>query len=94
MLFMLERSVEGEAELRRALMIAQQQQARWWELRIATTLARHWNDEGKHAEAYSLLQPVYSWFCQGFDLSDLRVAKALLEEWSGPSRRQAHAGGA
>jgi hypothetical protein len=30
------------------LTIAQQQQARWWELRAATSLARHWQDEGKY----------------------------------------------
>jgi tetratricopeptide (TPR) repeat protein len=37
---------EAEAGLRRALTIAQQQQARWWELRAATSLAKHWRDEG------------------------------------------------
>jgi predicted ATPase len=69
-----------EAGLRRALTIAQQQQARWWELRAATGLAKHWHDEGKYLEAYSLLQPVYSWFVEGFDTTDLKNAKALLDE--------------
>jgi predicted ATPase len=74
------RTDEAEAELRRALTIAQQQQARWWELRAATSLARHWHKAGKSVEAYSLLQPVYCWFVEGFDTIPLQEAKALLDE--------------
>jgi predicted ATPase len=80
MLLMLGKRGEAEAALRRALTIAQQQQARWWELRAATSLAGHWRDEGKYVESYSLLQPVYSWFVEGFDTTDLNDAKALLAE--------------
>src|SRR5260370_30507372 len=76
----LGRRAEAEAGLRRALTIAQQQQARWWELRAATTLAKHWRDAGKYLEAYSLLQPVYGWFVEGFDTTPLKDAKALLGE--------------
>ena len=83
---------EAEAGLRRALTIAQQQQARWWELRAATTLAKHWRDEGKCLEAYSLLQPVYGWFVEGFDTASLKVAKALLGELRDLSGPQAQAG--
>jgi class 3 adenylate cyclase/tetratricopeptide (TPR) repeat protein len=79
-LLTLGRSGEAEAGLRRALAIAQQQQARWWELRAATTLAKHWHDEGKYIEAYSLLQPVYGWFVEGFDTTSLKDAEALLGE--------------
>jgi class 3 adenylate cyclase/tetratricopeptide (TPR) repeat protein len=79
-LLTLGRRAEAEAGLRRALTIAQQKQARWWELRAATTLAKHWRDEGKCLEAYSLLQPVYGWFVEGFDTTPLKDAKALLGE--------------
>jgi class 3 adenylate cyclase/predicted ATPase/ABC-type transport system involved in cytochrome c biogenesis ATPase subunit len=79
-LLTLGRRAEAEAGLRRALTIAQQQQARWWELRAATTLAKHWRDAGKYLEAYSLLQPVYGWFVEGFDTTPLKDAKALLGE--------------
>jgi len=79
-LLMLGRRAEAEAGLRRALTIAQQQQARWWKLRAATTLAKHWRDEGKCLEAYSLLQPAYGWFVEGFDTTPLKDAKALLGE--------------
>jgi class 3 adenylate cyclase/tetratricopeptide (TPR) repeat protein len=73
---------EAEAELRRALMIAQQQQARWWELRAATSLAKHLRDEGRPADACSLLKPVFDWFVEGFDTPDLKHAKALLDQLS------------
>jgi tetratricopeptide (TPR) repeat protein len=70
----------AEAELRRALTIAQQQKARWWELSAATALATHWNDEGKYQEAYAILQPAYGWFVEGFDATSLKDAKALLDK--------------
>lgn len=31
-------------------------------------------------EARSMLAKIYSWFTEGFDLPDLKEAKALLEE--------------
>jgi class 3 adenylate cyclase/tetratricopeptide (TPR) repeat protein len=79
---------EAEAEIRRALTVARQQQARWWELRAATTLAQHLWDREKYLEAYSLLNPVYSSFVEGFDIPDLKHAKALLDELKGFGRRQ------
>ena len=56
------------------------EQARWWELRVATDLAKHWHDEGRYVEANSLLQPIYNWFVEGFDTPDLKDAKTLLDE--------------
>jgi len=85
-LFVVGRRAEAEAELQRALTIARQQQARWWELRAAKSLAKHWHEEGKNVEAYSLLQPVYSWFVEGLDTQDLKDAKALLDELNGSSQ--------
>jgi predicted ATPase/ABC-type transport system involved in cytochrome c biogenesis ATPase subunit len=90
-LLTLGRRAEAEAGLRRALTIAQQQQARWWELRAATTLAKHWRDAGKYLEAYSLLQPVYGWFVEGFDTTPLKDAKALLGELRALSDTQTQA---
>jgi predicted ATPase len=71
------------------LTIAQQQQARWWELRAATSLAKHWRAEGRYVEANFLLQPVYSWFTEGFDTPDLQYAQALLNEVSALSGTRA-----
>ena len=79
-LLSLDKKGEAEAELRRALTIARGQEGRWWELRAATTLARHWHDEGRSFEAISLLQPTYSWFVEGFDTPDLKDAKTLLDQ--------------
>jgi predicted ATPase len=74
----------GEAEscFRQALAIARHQQAKSWELRASTSLARLWLSQGKRQEAYDLLAPVYNWFTEGFDTADLQEAKVLLEELS------------
>ena len=53
-----------------------------WELRAATSLARLWRDQGRTREAHDLLAPIYGWFTEGFDTSDLKDAKALLDELS------------
>ena len=72
--------VEAEAWLQRALDVARRQKAKSLELRAAMSLSRLWQQQGKRAEAYELLAPVYSWFTEGFDTADLQEAKALLEE--------------
>jgi predicted ATPase len=48
-------------------------------LRAAVSLARLWQQQGKHAEARALLAPIYGWFTEGFDTADLQDAKTLLE---------------
>ena len=70
---------EAEASFQHAISIAQSQQAKSWELRAATSLARLWQSQGKRQEAHDLLAPVYNWFTEGFDTLDLKEAKALLE---------------
>jgi predicted ATPase len=91
MLLTLGRRGEAEACLLRALTIARQQQARWWELRAATSLAQQWHAEGKPAEAHSLLEPVYRAFNEGFDTADLQAAKALLDALADLSGPRPHA---
>ena len=70
----------AETLYREAMEIAQQQEARLFELRSAAGLARHWLDQGRTAEARDLLTPIYDWFTEGFDAPDLKDAKALLDE--------------
>ena len=70
----------AEVSYRRAIERARSQEAKSWELRAATSLARLWRDQGKPAEAHALLAPVYGWFTEGFDTPDLKDAKALLDE--------------
>ena len=71
-------TAKAEAYFERALAVARQQQAKSWELRAAMSMARLWRDQGKRQEARNLLAPIYGWFTEGFDTSDLKEAKALL----------------
>ena len=71
---------EAAARYTRALAIAREYGARSPELRVATSLARLWQQQGKRAEARDLLGPVYAWFTEGFETRDLKEAKALLAE--------------
>ena len=72
-------SEAAEDLYRKALSIAEEQGAKLWELRAAVSLARLRRDQGRHAEARDLLAPVYGWFTEGFDTTDLKEAKALLD---------------
>jgi DNA-binding winged helix-turn-helix (wHTH) protein/predicted ATPase len=63
-----------------ALQIARSQQAKSWELRVATSVSRLWHHQGKQAEARELLAPIYNGFTEGFETCDLQEAKALLEK--------------
>jgi predicted ATPase len=59
--------------------VARAQQARSLELRAAGDLARLWAEQGRRNEARDLLAQVYGWFTEGFDTTDLKEAKALLD---------------
>ncbi|MGH8675645.1 MAG: hypothetical protein ACREVG_15210, partial [Burkholderiales bacterium] len=59
---------------------AREQQAKSWELRTSTSLARLWQSQGKRKKAHDLLAPIYAWFTEGFGTKDLKEAKALLNE--------------
>jgi class 3 adenylate cyclase/predicted ATPase len=69
----------AEAFYRKALGIAEKQEAKLWELRAAVSLARLYCDQAHRSEAHDLLASVYAWFTEGFDTPDLRGAKALLD---------------
>jgi predicted ATPase len=73
---------DGQAEqsFHQALLSARQQNARAWELRAATSLARLWAGNGERRKAHDVLAPVYGWFTEGFDTADLKEARALLDE--------------
>ena len=71
------------SSLQQAIHIAKKQQAKSWELRATTSLARLWQRQGKCTEAHELLAPVYNWFTEGFETKDLQEAKALLDALAG-----------
>jgi hypothetical protein len=79
------REAEAEAELRASITCARKQQAKSWELRSATTLARLLSKSQRRQEAHGLLASVYGWFTEGQDTTDLIEAKALLDELSADS---------
>ena len=62
-----------------SLDVARQQQAKSWELRTATSLARLWQGPGKTREARELLASIYGWFIEVFDTKNLNEALALLD---------------
>jgi predicted ATPase len=74
------RRAQAEALFGQSLEIARRQEAKTFELRAATSLARLWQRQGKRDAARALLAPLYAWFSEGFDTRDLKEAKALLEE--------------
>jgi len=63
-----------------SLDCAREQQAKSWELRTATSLARLWQQQDKGKQARELIEPIYNWFTEGFDTADLKEAKALIDE--------------
>jgi len=79
----LDNQADAETSFQHAIRIAQSQQAKSWELRAATSLARLWQQQGKREEARQVLVAVYNWFTEGFDTADLQDAKALLEALGG-----------
>jgi predicted ATPase len=73
-------AAKAEAYFGHTLTTARARQAKSWELRAVTSMARLWRDQGKRQQAHDLLAPVYGWFTEGFDTLDLKEAKSLLEQ--------------
>jgi len=71
---------KAENCFRQAIEVACKQSARLWELRATTSLARLLAEHGSGDEARMTLAGIYNWFTEGFELPDLKDAKALLEE--------------
>jgi hypothetical protein len=69
----------AEDLFRQALDWGRRQGALSWELRAATSLSRLQSDQGNSDDALLRLQSVYGRFTEGFDTTDLKVAKLLLD---------------
>jgi class 3 adenylate cyclase/tetratricopeptide (TPR) repeat protein len=72
----------AEADFRESIALAQRMSAKAWELRATMSLARLLAGSGRRDEARTMLAAIYGWFTEGFDTSDLKEAKALLDELS------------
>jgi predicted ATPase len=75
---------EAELSLQKALAVSRQQHIKLTELATATALAQLWQRQGKRRTARELLEPIYAWFTEGFELPVLRDARAALDELSKP----------
>ena len=75
-----DRIAEAEMLLLQAIEISEQQGALSFELRAATDLGRLWRDHNRCSEAQDRVSKVYNKFTEGFDTSDLKDARALLDE--------------
>ena len=73
---------QAERCFREAIVLARSREAKSFELRAATSLARLLDGQGRREEAHATLAPVYDWFTEGFDTADLKFAKTLLDELS------------
>jgi predicted ATPase/DNA-binding winged helix-turn-helix (wHTH) protein len=80
-------AVTAEKQFRDAIDWARRQGALAWELRAATSLARHWQNRGRSDAAITLLRPVYDRFTEGFETTDLRAAADLLAALDQPTAR-------
>ena len=75
---------DAEDWLLRSLESARQQSALGRELRTATTLAQLMSAHGRRTQAHELLAGIYDRFTEGYETSDLRAARRLLEDISCP----------
>ncbi len=71
-------AAQAESYFAHAIAVARRQQAKSFELRAATSMARLKRDQGEPTAARNILAPLYDWFSEGFDTHDLKDAKALL----------------
>jgi class 3 adenylate cyclase/tetratricopeptide (TPR) repeat protein len=70
----------AETDFREAITLAKKIQAKTYELRATTSLARLLRDANRRDEARTMLAEIYNWFTEGFDTVDLKNAKQLLNE--------------
>ncbi len=77
----------AEGCFNQSIKIAQRQKAKSLELRAVMSLARLIQKQGRKEEARRMLKETYGWFTEGFDTADLIEARALLDDFSGSSRK-------
>jgi predicted ATPase len=76
---------EAETAIEKAIAVARRQNAKSWELRAATSLARMRRQQGRPQEAVALLAPILGWFTEGLDTADLKAARTLLDNLTEPA---------
>ena len=71
---------ESEQDFRAAIAAALRMGSKAYELRATTSLARQLAKQGRRDEGRAVLTEIYNWFTEGFDTTDLKDAKALLDQ--------------
>jgi predicted ATPase len=71
---------EAQACFRRAIEIAQYQQAKLWEARALASLCRLLHSQGRDEGCCQQLADLYAWFTEGFETEDLQVVRGVLQE--------------
>jgi predicted ATPase len=69
----------SEECFREAIDVAKEQGALLWELRATLSLAGAMMEQGKVADLHRVLSSVYGKFTEGFEATDLRNARMMLE---------------
>ena len=73
----------AEASFRVSIEVARRQHAKLSELRATMSLARLLASQGRRDEARTMLAEIHGWFTEGFGITDLKDARALLDELTG-----------
>jgi DNA-binding SARP family transcriptional activator/predicted ATPase/transcriptional regulator with XRE-family HTH domain len=71
---------DAETAFRYAIEIAGRQDAKLLQLRAALSLARLWPTRSRPKDVNQQIASLYQWFSEGFDLSDLSAARALITQ--------------
>ena len=71
---------EGQACLQQAIASRKPNTRNRWSCAPPRSRPARRGEQGRRAEAHDLLAPVYGWFTEGFDTTDLMEAKALLDQ--------------
>jgi class 3 adenylate cyclase len=74
---------DAGASFRAAIETARKQSAKLPELRATVNLAKLLVKRDRGSEARTMLGEIYAWFTEGFEIADLKDAKALLNELNG-----------
>jgi len=79
---LLHRGYAAPAEelFRRSIGLAHEQEALYWELCTAASLAELMRGQQRYAEAYAVLAPVYDRMTEGFAASRISRVKLLLDQ--------------
>jgi tetratricopeptide (TPR) repeat protein len=71
---------EAETCFRRAIKIAQDQQAKLWEARALASLCRLLHSQGRNEGCNQQLADLYGEFTEGFEIEDLRMVRTVIEQ--------------